>query len=212
MGCLAGERDCIPDDERPLHPVQITKPFGLGRFEVTQQEWTSIMGVNPSHFEGTNRPVENVSWYDVQSFMAKLNGRGDGYKYRLPTEAEWEYAARAGSTGSRYGDLNDIAWYYYNAGNQTHPVGQKQPNAWGLYDMIGNVWEWVQDYYSSNYYLYSPVIDPPGPSAGSARVLRGSAWNIDYSWGLSVARRGGDVPDSLSAFSGFRCLREKLKP
>src|SRR5437667_5221339 len=114
----------------------------MGKYEVTQAQWESVMERNPSRFRGADRPVEQVSWNDVQQFLQKLNARGDGYRYRLPAEAEWEYAARAGTSGPYAGNLDAMAWYEQNSGKQTHPVGQKQPNAWGLYDMHGNVWEW----------------------------------------------------------------------
>src|SRR5262249_24141391 len=140
-------------DERPVHTVRISQPFYLGQYAVTQGQWQAVMGSNPSQFTGDpNRPVETVSWEDVQEFIRRLHAREGGATYRLPTEAEWEYAARAGSTTAYgFGDdprqLSEYAWYSENAGRQTHPVGQLKPNAWGLYDMHGNVWEWVQDWY-----------------------------------------------------------------
>ena len=139
MGCSSGDSDCL-SLEKPQHHVRISKGFEMGKYLVTQAMWKSVMGTNPSRFKGADRPVERVSWNDVQEFLQRLNTQNDGYHYRLPTEAEWEYAARAGSTSSRYGELNAVAWYSGNSGKETHPVGQKQPNAWGLYDMLGNVW------------------------------------------------------------------------
>ena len=162
MGCSPGDAQCNPD-ENPRHRVQITKGFEMGKYEVTQAQWVALMQTNPSGSKGDNRPVENVSKIEAQDFIAKLNARNDGYRYRLPTEAEWEYAARAGKDSAQSGPLGDMAWYGANSEDETHPVGQKKPNAWGLYDMQGNVREWVSDFYSSVYYNTSPAVDPTGP-------------------------------------------------
>jgi formylglycine-generating enzyme required for sulfatase activity len=207
MGCSPGDTDCN-SDEKPLHKVQITKSFELGKFEVTQAQWQAVMGSNPSYFQGSDRPVEQVSWNSIQTFLAKLNTRNDGYHYRLPTEAEWEYAARAGSTGPYYGRLADVAWCDNNSGSQTHPVGQKAPNSWGLYDMLGNVWEWCQDWYDESYYSRSPVADPPGAS-GSRKVLRGVSWYYEFSWLWRVSVRGYVEPGFGNFDVGFRCVRER---
>ena len=149
--------------------------------EVTQEMWESVMGDNPSYNKGTNLPVEDVSWEDCQEYIKKLNQTGgipSGYKLSLPTEAQWEYACRAGSTGAYggTGDLDEMGWYYDNSGGETHEVRGKKPNAWGLYDMHGNVWEWCQDWYDYGYYEKSPDQDPPGPGSGSSRVYRGGSW------------------------------------
>jgi formylglycine-generating enzyme required for sulfatase activity len=173
MGCSVGDIDCN-EDERPIHHVQITKPFEMGKYEVTQAQWMSVMGSNPSTSKGEDRPVETVSKIDTQEFLDKLNSRNDGYHYRLPTEAEWEYAARAGTKEPYAGRLDEIAWYAGNSEDETHPVGKKKPNAWGLYDMQGNVREWVADFYSANYYGRSPAADPTGP-AQAERGGRGGA-------------------------------------
>jgi formylglycine-generating enzyme required for sulfatase activity len=133
------------------------------------------MGNNPSRFRGPDLPVEEVSWNDAQEFLKKLNAVEKGARYRLPTEAEWEYAARAGQSGEP-ATLDAVAWYSENSGSQTHAVGQKQANGWGLYDMLGNVWEWCADWNDSEYYGKSPSVDPPGPASGTTRVLRGGAW------------------------------------
>jgi formylglycine-generating enzyme required for sulfatase activity len=197
-------------DERPVHTVRISQPFYLGIHAVTQGQWEAVMGTNPSRFTGDpNRPVEQVSWEDAQAFIGRLNAREGHTRYRLPTEAEWEYAARAGSTAAYYfGDdsrrLGEYAWYGENAGGQTHPVGTLQPNAWGLYDMYGNVWEWVQDWYGE--YTAEPVTDPQGPAAGSVRVIRGGSWDSDAR-NCRSAGRAPIAPGTRSDDLGFRLLR-----
>src|SRR5882762_10161151 len=140
-------------NEQPVHQVAFASGFYMGRYEVTQAQWQKVMSNNPSTFStcGENCPVEQVSWDDAQEFIKKLNAQNDGYQYRLPSEAEWEYACRAGTTGDYAGDPNSMAWYTSNAEYKTHPVGKKQANAWGLYDMHGNVSEWVMDYQHNNY-------------------------------------------------------------
>ena len=198
------------DNERPVHTVRISKPFYLGIHEVTQGQWEAVMGNNRSKFKGdANRPVETVSWEDVQQFIDGLNTREGDTKYRLPTEAEWEYAARAGSTTTySFGDdssqLGKYAWFGGNAGNTTHPAGKLQPNAWGLYDMHGNVYEWVQDWYDK--YAAGPVTDPQGPASGWGRVVRGGSWSDD-AWSCRTACRGGDAPGARNRILGFRLLR-----
>jgi formylglycine-generating enzyme required for sulfatase activity len=159
-------------DEQPAHKVTLSS-FHIGKYEVTQGLWRAVIGSNPSRFLGGDKyPVEQVSWNDVQEFLRKLN-QLTGKRYRLPTEAEWEYAARGGTKEDRYGELYSIAQY---AESSTHPVGGKQPNAYGLYDMLGNVWEWCSDWYDKNYYSRSPDDNPKGPSTGSHRVYRGGSW------------------------------------
>jgi formylglycine-generating enzyme required for sulfatase activity len=200
------------DDEKPLHRVTISKPFYLGKYEVTQGQWLAVMGSNLSKFtDDPQLPVENVSWDDVQEFIRKLNTRegGRGYEYRLPSEAQWEYAARAGSPmaysfGDNTSQFGDYAWYGANAGRKTHPVGQKLPNAWGLYDMHGNVWEWVQDWYGA--YAAAAVSDPTGPASGSIRVLRGGGWTNGAAFCAS-AHRCGEGPGNRRSYLGFRLLR-----
>lgn len=195
-------------DERPLHKVSISRPFYLGKYEVTQAQWVAVMGNNPSRFKGRNHPVERVSWHDVQDFIRRLNAQEGHERYRLPTEAEWEYAARAGTNTSYcLGDdkqaLSRHAWYYDNARDTTRPVGQKQPNAWGLYDVHGNVREWVQDWYGETYYANSPEIDPKGPPSGKYRVDRGGSWGFNAVFCRS-AFRGNVIPDSQLGYLGFR--------
>jgi formylglycine-generating enzyme required for sulfatase activity len=163
MGCSDGDADCNPD-ENPRHRVRITRAFDLGKYEVTQAQWLSLMPTNPSAIKGDTRPVENISKFDALDFIAALNAKNDGYRYRLPTEAEWEYAARAGSSGPHAGSLEQVAWFAANSDDESHPVGQKAPNAWGLHDMQGNVREWVSDLYSETFYGASPAADPTGPA------------------------------------------------
>jgi formylglycine-generating enzyme required for sulfatase activity len=203
------------NDEKPVHKVTITKPFYLGRYEVTQEQWQAVMGNNPSVFEGPKNPVEVVSWNDCRDFLAKLNEklRSGGAKFGLPTEAQWEYACRAGTT-TRYsfGDdparLDDYAWWGNNAQRTTHPVGQKKPNAWGLYDMHGNVWEWCADGYAEDYYAKSPAEDPVGPDSGASRVLRGGSWrDVVTPLAFRCAYRDNSRPDLRLSDSGFRVAR-----
>jgi len=200
MGSTSSDGD---PDEQPVHTVRITKGFWLGKTEVTQGLWQAVMGSNPSYFGyGDNYPVEMVSWDDCQTFITKLNQLVGGTPFRLPTEAEWEYACRAGTTGDRYGDLDSIAWWYYNnSGNSTQPVGQKQPNAFGLYDILGNVWEWCQDWYGP--YAAGYQTDPPGAASGTYRVFRGGDCYSDTKFARS-AYRGGDYSSSREHSLGFR--------
>ncbi len=192
-------------DEGPVHRVQLSKGYYLGRFEVTQRQWTAVMGRNPSHFTscGGDCPVEQVSFTDVQEFIRRLNEKEPGRSYRLPTEAEWEYAARAGDTGGRYGDLDLIGWYWSNSRNRTQPAGRKLPNAWGFHDMIGNVWEWVDDWFSD--YSPGPQTDPRGPSSGVNRVNRGGSWNFVAPY-CRAAARAAYGPNSRVNYVGFRIV------
>jgi formylglycine-generating enzyme required for sulfatase activity len=181
-------------DEKPAHEVTISKPFYMGVYEVTQAQWKALMDSNPACFKGNDLPVEQVSWALCQKFLAKLKEKaGQGMICRLPTEAEWEYACRAGSkTAYCFGDdaakLGDYAWSAENSKEKTHPVGQKKPNAWGLHDMHGNVWEWCQDWYDKDYYAQSPAEDPKGPAQGDFRVLRGGAWRYISDYARSACR------------------------
>ena len=199
MGSTSSEAD---GDERPLTRVRISRGYWLGRHEVTQ----AVTGTNPSEFSGCGRcPVETVSWDDAQEFIRSLNGRAGGSRYRLPTEAEWEHAARAGTAGDRYApNLDAIAWYGDNSGDRPHPVGQKAPNAWGLHDMLGNVWEWVQDWYGD--YPGGAVTDPGGPGSGSIRVIRGGGWDSGAGYCRGPGRFNGS-PGVRVIYLGFRLLR-----
>lgn len=246
---LMGSSDGAPD-QKPLRKVTISRPFYLGKYEVTQAQWMEVMGNNPSLFkeerkDGVNvgkeignffkrignkeehdtqersapqtatnvleRPVEQVSWVLIQDFILRLNQREGHEKYRLPTEAEWEYAARAGASGA-YGESNDegelvkAAWYLPNAEKITHPVGLRRPNAWGLYDMQGNVWEWVQDWWSPNY-ASAGAVDPKGPSTGTLRVLRGCSW-VNVARQCYLSERGKNVPIAPHVTYGFRLARD----
>ena len=166
-------------DEKPVHSVTLSSYY-MGETEVTQALWKAVMGTNPSDFKGDNLPVEQVSWNDCQEFISKLN-QITGKKFRLPTEAEWEYAARGGKKSNRYNysgnnNIGGVAWYTDNSGNKTHMVKTKSPNELGFYDMSGNVWEWCHDWFGSDYYGKSPSTNPQGPSSGTGRVLRGGSW------------------------------------
>ena len=190
---------------QPVTQVRISRGFWLGKHEVTQSEW-QVAGATPSRFSGCGQcPVEYVSWNDAQEFIGSLNGRSGGNRYRLPTEAEWEYAARAGTTGARYGNLDAIAWYGgNNVGGGPKPVGQKAANAWGLHDMIGNVWEWVEDWRGA--YPGGVVTDPLGPASGSQRVLRGCDRSADAVL-CRASLRNSFSPGFGNGILGFRLLR-----
>jgi formylglycine-generating enzyme required for sulfatase activity len=213
------------DDEQPQHSVKISQAFFLGIHEVTQVQYQAVMGENPSFFKGSDDlPVEKVPWLDAVGFCNKLserenrkpfyrmNGRDvsvvGGNGYRLPTEAEWEYACRAKSAtlypfGDDAGKLGEHAWHDGNAGGKTHPVGQKPPNAWGLYDMLGNVWEWCADGYDEKCYASSLPFDPPGASVASRRVVRGGSW-FRSPWGCRPARRSSHMPAFRNDRTGLR--------
>ncbi len=210
MGCSPGDSQCN-DWENPCHEVTISRGFELGKYEVTQGQWVRVMGNNPSYYKGDDRlPVEEVSWNDAQAFIVKLNALNDPYRYRLPTEAEWEYAARGDTAGPYYGNLDAIAWFDSNSGaEKTHQVGQKQPNRYGLFDMLGNVREWCSDWFGERYYGSSPAADPKGPASGQSRVLRFGSW-ADDSRGARVSDRNGYVPGYRNSDVGFRVCREKL--
>jgi formylglycine-generating enzyme required for sulfatase activity len=204
MGCSSNDNQCDLD-ETPSHPVTITKGFWLGQTPVTQASYQRVMNANPSDFRGEQLPVDSVTWNQGKAYCEAAGGR-------LPTEAEWEYAARAGSDTPRYGDLDAIGWYDKNSGNKTHEVGKKHPNQWNLYDMLGNVLEWVNDWYDPKYYAKSPAVDPKGPTGPKEyRVVRGGAWNYDAGHLRSSDRVRG-VPDRMYNYVGFRCARDDTSP
>jgi len=192
--------------EQPVHDVKLND-FAIGQTEVTQELWEAVMGTNPSNFRGSKLPVEKVSWNDCQTFITKLN-QLTGKTFRLPTEAEWEFAARGGNQSNGYtysgsNTIDDVAWYSDNSESKTHVVATKAPNELGLYDMTGNVWEWCQDWYGSDYYSSSVINNPTGPTSGSYRVLRGGSWDyIDTR--CRVANRGYGAPTSSVYRIGLR--------
>ena len=239
MGSLAGEPG--RDDDEVGHSVRLSQAFYLGKYEVTQGQWRAVLGNNPSHFQacGSSCPVESVSWEDAQRFIEALNRQAGTGRYRLPTEAEWEYAARAGTQTALYtGELtirgkkdapalDSITWYGGNSGVSyaggydcsewaekqyaaswcgPHPIGQKQPNAFGLYDMLGNVWEWVADWYGE--YPSGLVTDPRGPSTGAFRVGRGGSWRNAARY-CRVANRVYGTPGFRRPNLGFRLARTR---
>jgi formylglycine-generating enzyme required for sulfatase activity len=182
MGCSPGDTECQPD-EKPAHQVTIAKWFWLGQTPVTQAAYQRVMGSNPSHFKGDNLPVDRAIWDDARTYCTAVEAR-------LPTEAEWEYAARAGSTGARYGSLAEIAWYVKNSGGRLHEAGRKKPNAFGLYDMLGNVWQWTA-----------------GPPGGAMPALRGGCWGC-YAMDVRASFRYWPEGRMRAVDSGMRCVGE----
>ena len=209
MGDIFGDGD---SDEKPVHAVCV-KDFYIGKYEVTQGQWKTIMGNNPSDFKdcGDNCPVEGVSWNEIREFIRKPNQRPGAVKYRLPTEAEWEYAAKSGGKKEKYAgtnnepDIESYAWYINNSSLKTHPVGQKKPNGIGLYDMSGNVWEWVQDKHDEEYYKDSPKNNPKGPHTGDYRVFRGGSWDNSTKY-IRVTNRNAADPTTRNSYIGFRLV------
>ena len=198
------------------HRVRITQGFWLAKAQVTQAQWQAVIGENHSHFKGEDFPVESVNWYNIcgnesgtGGFLGELNKVMPGAgRFHLPTEAQWEYACRAGTTGVYAGDLDELGWYRDNSDGQTHPVGQKKPNAWGLHDMHGNVWEWCADWFGD--YGVSNVTDSSGPARGSFRVVRGGGWS-DIAGNCRGAIRGKDDPGGgYYNYMGFRPARSSV--
>lgn len=203
-------------NEQPVHNVKI-KGFHMQKTEVTQYQWLEVMKeistdckgrLYGPHLFGKNKPVVCVSWDDIQEYLRRLNSKKDGFTYRLPTEAEWEYAARAGAAGEYIEDVNASAWNGDNSDNTNHVVATKKPNAWGLYDMLGNVAEWVNDWYDEKYYEQSPKSNPPGPKTGTKRTLRAGSWNQGKTAGR-YAFRFSEPADYRCTYYGFRLVREK---
>lgn len=209
MGSTDGQAD-----ERPRHRVEITEPFYMSVHEVTQLQWDILMEDNPSHFRGSHRPVDSVSWYGARRFVTRLNEKENTDVYRLPTEAEWEYAVRGGSStrfyfGESRDSLEAHAWYSFNSDRRTHRVGRKRSNPFGLYDMYGNVWEWARDAYTTDFYQHSDRRDPVNLSGGrrAPRVIRGGGWFGVVS-DFRSANRAWARPDVRNSQLGFRIVRE----
>jgi formylglycine-generating enzyme required for sulfatase activity len=217
MGCSASDQHGCDSQENSVHPVTLTRAFYLARYEVTQSEWIAKVGSNPSAFQGAsypdsgNRPVENVSWNMIQGFLANTG-------LRLPTEAEWEFSCRAGSTlafhsmqefpngTNQDASAANIAWFSANSAGQTRPVGTRTANALGLHDMLGNVWEYVSDWYRPSFDA-SAVTDPTGPATGTSRVRRGGCFADAGTHNLRTSTRGGETPNWVDVYFGFRVAR-----
>jgi len=205
MGSTAEE-----DSERPVHVVTISHVFWMGKFTVTQAQYETVMGRNPANWKRPDNPVEQVRWDDVQAFISKINSLQENFEFRLPTEAEWEYSCRAGTKGETYGPLKKIAWYGSPFFGKVHPVGQKDPNPFGLYDMLSNVTQWCQDWYGP--YSAEDETDPQGPVSGEGRVTRGCSYLSDMH-ACRATRRGGPHPPRYCHRSlGFRLVAIERKP
>lgn len=209
MGGTREQGEDAFEDEKPAHKVTLST-FSIGRYPITQDQWEAVMGSNPSHFKGEKLPVESVSWFDCQKFVKKLNEM-TGQHFRLPTEAEWEYAARGGRKGKRYkysggNILTQVGWFNENSGGTSHNVGQKSPNELGLYDMSGNIWEWVQDWKGD--FTSEEQVNPTGPDTGLERVCRGGGWNREIDR-ARVSYRGDDQPDLRYCSLGLRIALEE---
>jgi formylglycine-generating enzyme required for sulfatase activity len=212
MGCSPGDNQCA-DDEKPAHRVTISRGFEMAKYEVTEAQWLAVTvrpPLTPTKGSGDNHAFGSTGWSTAQDFLNYLNERRDGFKYRFPTEAEWEYAARAGSTGAFAGNLNAIAWLGQNIQGRPEIVGEKSPNAWGLYDMHGNAWEWVQDWYHARYYGTSPQNDPQGPTTGEYRVARGGSALSDARSARASSRRYVG-PQAAVDYYGLRPVREAIR-
>ncbi|MDH6309697.1 formylglycine-generating enzyme required for sulfatase activity [Dysgonomonas sp. PFB1-18] len=204
MGCTCEQNSDCNDNEKPAHQVTLSDYY-IGKYEITQNQWDMVMGSNPSHRKGDNLPVENINWDDIQEFISKINAL-TGRNYRLPTEAEWEFAARGGnnSRGYKYSgcnNLDSVAWHNGNSSNQSHPVGSKSPNELGIYDMSGNILEWCSDWYES--YSNHTQINPSGPSSGIVHILRGGSW-MQEAQICCVSRRLYTFPSNSHIFIGLR--------
>ena len=207
-GTFSMGSDSSAADEKPVHSVTLND-FYIGKYEVTQKEWIDIMGENPSDFPTLDRPVENVSWDDIQLYLDKLYIK-TGMPYRLPTEAEWEYAAKGGQLSKGYkfsgaDTIYDAAWIDGNSGKTSHKVGEKRANELGLYDMTGNVWEWCQDIYAEDFYKKSPAQNPHGPKVGTEYILRGGSW-INAEFNCRMTERLSSEPTERFSNYGFRVV------
>jgi len=214
-----GSAESGPDDEKPVHEVKISRDFWMSACEITQTQWRFLMGKDPSKYKGDMLPVEMVSWHQVNEFCRKLTQREhkasrlpDGYVYRLPTEAEWEYAARGGNKSKGFiypgsDDPEEVAWHHPGSMDQTHPVGTKRPNELGIYDMAGNVWEWCLDFYSPDYYAKASKTDPFNNNNDDKtyRVCRGGSWGL-YPTHCRSTNRGGGTPTGRFYSYGFRVV------
>ena len=218
MGCSEGDSECS-SEEKPPHRVTITKGFWIGQTKVTVGAYERFVGISgESKVEASNdslgqarsgdpgaaMPVTDVTWYEARDYCQWMGGR-------LPTEAEWEYAAKGGTTEARYGSLAEIAWYADNSEGAAHEVSRKRANGFGLFDVLGNTWEWVNDWYDGHYYSRSPQVDPPGPEGGKMRVLRGGAW-LDAPKLLRLSDRGRSDPELELNYFGFRCVMQPPEP
>ncbi len=203
------------ENESPVHTVTLTNDYYIGKYEVTQAQWLALMEENPSTQKGDNLPVNRVSWHEAQAYIQKLNEQQDEIRFRLPTEAEWEYACRAGTTTATYigeniteEQMEEYAWFRNNSEANLHPVGQLKPNPWGLYDMHGNVWEWCSDWYGT--YPEQDVTDPKGPETGKEKVFRGASWMGEYKF-MRSADRGKFPPERKQHTGGFRLAGSKTE-
>jgi formylglycine-generating enzyme required for sulfatase activity len=206
MGSHSSEAE---SHEQPAHTVTISQPFSIATTEVTQAQWKAVIGTSPSKFQGDDLPVERVSWNDAQMFIRKLNTMEATAQYRLPTEAEWEYACRAGTAWDLRGELDSVAWYAANSGGTTHPVAEKQANSWGLHDMLGNVYEWCEDWKGA--YPDGTVTDPRGPADGFGRVVRGGSWLV-HANRTKPSFRDFLAPDERRDDVGFRVVAVPQNP
>jgi formylglycine-generating enzyme len=205
MGCSPGDQQCF-SEEMPAHRVTISKGFWIGQTEVTTDAYERFAGLAQNNADpspqkpsdGNAMPIVVVTWNEASDYCVWAGGR-------LPTEAEWEYAARGGSNAARYGDLDQIAWYQKNSGNKTHEVAKKQPNSFGLFDVLGNVWEWVSDWYDGTYYAHSSEVDPTGPESGTMHVMRGGSW-MNTANLLRLSDRGRSNADLRFNYFGMRCV------
>jgi len=217
MGCSTGDKECF-SEEMPAHSVTIDKGFWMGQTEVTVRAYELFAGITQGgktlaaaptgaasgSVHEDSMPIVVVTWDEARDYCKWEGGR-------LPTEAEWEYAARAGSTQARYGELDQIAWYQKNSGNTSHPVSQKLANGFGLFDMLGNAWEWVSDWYAGTYYSVSPELDPQGPASGTMHVMRGGSW-MNSSNLLRLSDRGRSNSDLRFNYFGVRCVLDQPAP